>query len=97
MLKTKTKDRLTEKISAYLTNNYALSFTINLYKLVTKENKPNKSTRQLSDKAIQMAIKHMKRCTSLFMINEMQIKTAMRMPFFTHWIVNNSKAHEDEE
>lgn len=40
-----------------------------------------KNNRHFSGKEIQMAIKYMKRCSILFMINEMQIKTAMKMPF----------------
>jgi hypothetical protein len=48
-----------------------------------KENQAKNSNRQFSEKEIQMAVKHMKRCSTLFMINEMQIKTTMKMTFLS--------------
>lgn len=46
-----------------------------------KEKQTKKSNGHFSEKETQMAIKHLKSCSTLFMINKTQIKTAMKEPF----------------
>ena len=77
----KTHVKAREKISANNVTNKGLVSKIYkqlIYINTKKSTTPSKNGQKISEEDIQMANRHMKRCSTLLVMREIQIKTTMR-------------------